>query len=129
MAPEPPIVSNPEFKNTIFCNPPQRVGQLVKKYLTIFQSLGPEYKITANAECLSMCPEMEFQDPHRPRSNFERNQSGKMFEFLAVKRYKKSSAGEDSMNDPAIVRSPTILYHTMMYVIEVLIDQDLVPPG
>lgn len=76
-----------------------------------------------------MCPESEFQDPHRPKSNFERNQSGKMFEFLAVKRYKKSSAGLDDMNDPACVRSPVVLYHTMMYMIEVLVDQDLVPPG
>ena len=52
-----------------------------------------------------------------------------MFELLSIKRFKKSSAGEDAMNDPAIVRPPIVLYYTMLYMIDVLVDQDLVPPG
>ena len=45
-----------------------------------------------------------------------------MFEFLAVKRFKRSGAAEANMNDPIKVRPPNVLYMTMMYLIEVLMD-------
>lgn len=76
-----------------------------------------------------MCPESEYSDSNRPKSNFERNQNGKMYEFLAIKRYHRPAAGEDTMNEPSTVRSPIVLYYTMMYMIEVLVDQDLIPAG
>ena len=49
--------------------------------------------------------------------------------MLAVKKLIRSAAGAEDMDDPQIVRPPSVLYLTVKYLRDCLVDQDLIPPG
>ena len=68
-----------------------------------------------------MCPELHIKDEMRDKSHFERNQEGKLFETLAVKKFGRSDAGK-VMDDPQIIRTPEVLYLTMKYMRDCIVD-------
>ena len=75
-----------------------------------------------------MCPQEHLDDDQREKSHFELDQQGSQFELLAIKRYVRSDAGKE-MDDPEIIRTPQVLYITMKFMRDCIVDQDLIPPG
>ena len=48
--------------------------------------------------------------------------------MLAIKRYVRPDVGK-AMDDPEIIRTPQVLYITMKFMRDCIVDQDLIPPG
>jgi len=48
--------------------------------------------------------------------------------LLAIKRYVRPDVGK-AMDDPEIIRTPQVLYITMKFMRDCIVDQDLIPPG
>jgi predicted RNA binding protein YcfA (HicA-like mRNA interferase family) len=62
-------------------------------------------------------------DPDRANSHFEFNQKGshESFKHLAVKRYVRAAAG-NVMGDPSDIRPPHVLWLTVRYLRDCIID-------
>lgn len=105
----------------------KRLDFLFQKFMEI-QKNPEKYIVADKAHCLRMCDELQLADNSRPNSNFEKNQKGQQTELLAVKKFIRSDAGK-MMNEPAIIRPPHILYLTMVYLRDCVVDQDLIAPG
>lgn len=75
-----------------------------------------------------MCGQDEICEESRNTSHFEKDRSGGQFELLAIKRFKRPAA-DINMNDPEIIRPSSILFMTLEYIRDCIIDQDLLPPG
>ena len=79
-----------------------------------------------------MCPPDEIYQRSEvevgAKNNFEVRQDGKGFEDLAVKRFARSAAGLKEAEAKA-VRPPLILYYTLSYLRDCIIDQDRIPRG
>ena len=74
-----------------------------------------------------MCPQVDVQDPYRDKSHLERSSSDTLFSELAIKRFMRSDAGKN-MTDSELLRPLIILWLTMEYMRDCLVDQDLCPP-
>lgn len=75
-----------------------------------------------------MCSRSQLQDSDRSNSHFEYDKNGGKFEKLAVKRYVRSGAG-NVMDDPEDIRPPQVLWLTVRYLRDCVIDQDRCPAG
>ena len=69
----------------------------------------------------------EQYNPHEMASiDFEGN--GSVCKQFDVKYFIRPDAGRE-MNVPSTIRPPSVLNITMQYLVNVIIDQDLLPPG
>jgi hypothetical protein len=93
--------------------------------LNTIASNPQQYALAGKAHCLSMCDPLTGD---RQSSNFEFDQRKQQIELLAVTRFRRSDAGKN-MSDPEILRPPIILFWTMVYLRDCIVDQDLTPPG
>lgn len=64
----------------------------------------------------------------RDRKNFELDRNENQFELFAIKEFGRSAA-DKIMDDPNTIRPPIVLYNTVKYMRDVLMDQDQIPPG
>ena len=58
-------------------------------------------------------------------NNFELDKNGSSFDKLAVKSYSRSAA-DKVMNEPHLIRPPHVLYLTITYLRDCIVDQDMV---
>ena len=129
--PELKIIQVDKSDSVKYFNSPNGVQQRLKELFQEFMKLqnNPQSKTyIGKAHCMSMCDMDQLGDPNREKSNFEKDIEGNNFEILAVKRFQRSDAGK-VMNNPDLIRTPEVLFLTTKYLITIIIDQDLVPPG
>lgn len=75
-----------------------------------------------------MCPERHVQDPDRHRSQFEQSSKGDIYQRIAVKHNIRAAAGIQ-MDDAEIIRPPKVLWLTVQYLVNCIVDQDRIAPG
>ena len=71
-----------------------------------------------------MCPQSDLDDADRRKGAdyFEKDRQGQRFEQLAIKKFHRSDAGSDRVNQPSLLRPPIVLYVTMKYMRDCLAD-------
>jgi hypothetical protein len=71
-----------------------------------------------------MCHQEEIIDSFRSTSFFEKiKENPELSKLVMIKRYMRSEPGK-VMNDPGMIRPPRVLYLTMKYMRDCILDLD-----
>jgi hypothetical protein len=102
------------------------IKENMKRYMTYWRK-PEDFGIPDKAMCLKMCPDEEiYQREEVEQSSinpFERDENGLNFDVLAIKAYQRSAA-DKKMNDANKVRPPQVLFKTVEYLRDCIVDLD-----
>lgn len=112
-------------------NDTKTVMQLMKQLndeLKAIKANPADHVVENKAHCMYMCSVSQLEDSDRSNSHFEFDRNGQQFRSLAVKRFIRAAAG-NIMGDPQDVRPPQVLWLTVRYLRDCIIDLDRCPKG